>query len=160
VNPQTTANNETRGWIFYDAGCSLCACSAARVSQMLERRGFRLLPLQTPGTAERLGVTPEALLARMHVLTADGRRLAGADAFIEITRHVRWAWPLVAVTRLPVVLPLLRRCYDWVAANRYCFGRTCSSAPCKANEDEAAANSPQLKRVSRRKTKRVFFEMP
>jgi len=125
VNTEMTVNNAERGWIFYDANCRLCASSAARANGLLERRGFRLLPLQTPGTAERLGVTTEALLARMHLLTADGRRFAGADAFVEIARHVRWAWPFVAATRWPAVLPLLRRGYDWIAANRYCLDGTC-----------------------------------
>lgn len=125
MHSEITVNNETRGWIFYDAGCSLCARSAARVNRLLASRGFQLQPLQTPGTAERLGATPEAVFARMHLLTADGRRFAGADAFVEVARHVRWARPFVAVTRLPTVLPLLRRCYDWIAANRYCFGGTC-----------------------------------
>jgi predicted DCC family thiol-disulfide oxidoreductase YuxK len=125
VNTETPVNNQTRGWIFFDADCRLCARSAARVSRLLERRGFHLLPLQTPGTAARLGVTTEALLARMHLLTADGRRFAGADAFVEVARHVRWARPLVAATRLPAALPLLRRCYDWIAANRYCLDGTC-----------------------------------
>lgn len=159
MNTEITVNNETRGWIFYDAGCSLCARSAAGVNRLLERRGFHLLPLQTPGTAERLGITAEELLARMHLLTADGRRFAGADAFVEVARHVRWARPLVAATRLPAVLPLLRRCYDWIAANRYCFGGTCR-APRNANTNQTAADSLQPKRENRRKTKRVFFEMP
>jgi predicted DCC family thiol-disulfide oxidoreductase YuxK len=125
VNTETTVIKETRGLIFYDADCLWCARSAARAKRLLERRGFRLLPLQTPGTAELLGVTTDALLARMHLLTADGRRFAGADAFVEVARHVRWAWPFVAVTRLPAVLPLLRRGYDWIAASRYCLGGTC-----------------------------------
>lgn len=125
MNTAPTGNNETRGWIFYDAGCSLCARSAARLNRLLERRGFRLLPLQTPGATERLGVSTEALSARMHLLTADGRRFAGADAFVEVARHVRWARPFVAATRLPAVLPLLRGCYDWIAANRYCLSETC-----------------------------------
>jgi predicted DCC family thiol-disulfide oxidoreductase YuxK len=136
-----TVNNACTGWIFFDANCSLCVRSAARTTRWLERRGFRLLPLQTPGTAERLGVTPEALRSRMHLLTADGRRFAGADAFVEIARHVGWARPLAAVVGLPAVIPLLRRCYDWVAANRYCLSGTCSTK-------------------TGRKTKRVFFEMP
>ena len=125
MNTETTVNNETRGWIFFDADCLLCARSAARVSRLLERRGFRLLPLQTPGTAARLGVTTEALLARMHLLTADGRRFAGADALVEVARHVGWARPLVAATRFPAALPLLRRCYDWIAASRSCLGGAC-----------------------------------
>lgn len=125
MNTETTVNSETLGWVFYDADCSLCARSAARASRMLERRGFRLLPLQTPGAAERVGVTSEALLARMHLLKRDGRRFAGADAFVEIARHVKWARPVVALSEWQGVLPLLRRCYDWMAAHRYCLGRTC-----------------------------------
>lgn len=120
-----TVNNETRGWIFYDARCALCAGFAARLRRGLDRRGFRLLPLQTPGTAERVGVSTAALLTRMHLLMPDGRRFAGADVFVEIARHVKWAKPFVAATRLPAVLPLLHHCYDWIAAHRYCFGGTC-----------------------------------
>ena len=125
MNTETTVNNETHGWIFYDADCALCSGSAARLHHWLAGRGFRLLPLQTPGTAERVGVTTEALLTRVHLLTGDGRRFAGADVFIEVARHLKWARPLVAATRLPAVLPLLRRGYDWIAARRYCFGKTC-----------------------------------
>ena len=125
MNTEITVNSATRGWIFYDADCSLCAGSAARLSQTLERRGFRLLPLQTAGAAERVGVTAEALRTRVHLLLRDGRRVAGADVFVEVARHVKWVRPLVTVARLPVLLPLLRRCYDWIAANRYCLGGTC-----------------------------------
>jgi predicted DCC family thiol-disulfide oxidoreductase YuxK len=159
VNTEITVNNETRGWIFYDADCLLCARAAARASRLLERRGFHLLPLQTPGTSDHLGVTTDVLYARMHLLTADGRWFTGADAFVEVASHVRWAWPFVAVTRLPAVLRLLRHCYDWIAANRYGCGGTCS-VPRDANTHQTVVNSPQLKRGSRRKTRRVFFEMP
>lgn len=125
MNTEKTVNSEEIGWIFYDADCSLCARSAVWFNRMLERRGFRLLPLQTPGAADRVGVTPETLFARMHLLKRDGRRFAGADAFVEIARHVNWARPIAAVGEWPGVLPLLRRCYDWIAAHRYCVGRTC-----------------------------------
>lgn len=61
----------------------------------------------------------------MHLLTKDGARFAGADAFVEVGRHVWWARPLTAATRLPGVMPLLRRGYNWVAANRYCLNGSC-----------------------------------
>jgi predicted DCC family thiol-disulfide oxidoreductase YuxK len=154
-----TGNNETCGWVFYDADCALCARAAARVEQLLARRGFRLLPLQTPGAAERLGVTAEALLARMHLLTADGRRFAGADAFVEIGRLLWWARPIVAAARLPAVLPLLRRCYDWIAAHRHCFGGACRTA-CTGDEAATLSTPPHLQCPARRRIKRVFFEMP
>lgn len=158
MNTETTGNNEAHGWVFYDADCALCTRSAARANGLLARLGFRLLPLQTPGTAERLGVTPKDLLARMHLLTADGRSFAGADALVEIARQVRWARPFVAATRLPAVLPLLRRGYDWIAANRHCIGGTCRVAQTANGIVAADPKKPQSR--SRRKAKRVFFDMP
>lgn len=125
MNTEITVIDDTQGWIFFDADCRLCTGSASRLSAWLEQHGFHLVPLQTQGSAERLGVTTEALFTRVHLLTSDGRRFAGADAFVEIARHLKWARPLVAATRFPLMLPLLRRCYDWIAANRYCFGGTC-----------------------------------
>jgi len=125
VNTEITVNRAPRGWIFYDADCALCAGAAARLKRALNRRGFRLLPLQTPDAPERVGVTREALLNRVHLLPGDGRRLAGIDVFIEVARHLKWARPLVAAARWPAVLPLLRRGYDWIAAHRHCFGGTC-----------------------------------
>jgi len=125
VNTEKTVTKDTKGWLFYDADCALCVRSAIRAERLLGYHGFYLLPLQTPGTPERLGVTPEALSARMHLLTREGRRFAGADAFVEVGWHVRWARPFAAATRLPGVMPLLRRIYDWIAAHRYCIGRTC-----------------------------------
>lgn len=141
MNAQTTANNETHGWIFYDAGCSLCVRAAARVNRLLERRGFRLLPLQTPGTAERLCIQPGELLTEMSLLTPSGQRLGGADALVEIARHIWWARPLVVLARLPGAMPFLRGLYARLAANRHCLNGVCKP------------HRP-------RKIKRVFFELP
>lgn len=125
MNTEITVNNTTQGWVCYDAGCGVCVAIIARLSRLLGRHGFQILPLQTPGAAARIGVSEEALLARMHLWTADGRRYAGADAVVEIARGIPWARPLVAATRLPGVLPLLRRGYDWIAAHRTCGGGDC-----------------------------------
>jgi predicted DCC family thiol-disulfide oxidoreductase YuxK len=188
VNTETTVTGDTKGWLFYDANCAGCARAAARVERLLAQHGFHLLPLQTPGTPERLGVTPAALLARMHLLTREGRRFAGAEAFIEVGRHVWWARPLVAGTRFPGVIPLLRRLYDWVAAHRHCLDGTCRRPrrrsalawlPVKIHLlnwpplcawlnrfhvrreiRRAAKHSAQARPAKARKARRVFFEMP
>ena len=129
------------GWVFYDADCPLCVRSAARVNRLLERRGFRLLPLQAPGAAKRLGLTPNELLTEINLLTPAGQCFGGADAILEVARHIWWARPLDALARLPGAMPLFRRLYTCLASNRYCFNGTCS-----------------VRRS--RKSKRVFFEMP
>ncbi|MBK7998779.1 MAG: DUF393 domain-containing protein [Verrucomicrobia bacterium] len=125
MNTEITVNKTTQGWVYYDAGCAFCVATITRLSSLLGRHGFRLLPLQTPGAAARISVSGEALLARMHLLMVDGRRYAGADALVEIAQGISWARLLVAATRLPAILPLLRRGYDWIAAHRTCDHGTC-----------------------------------
>ena len=64
---QTPQSDMPAGWIFFDAECRFCVASRRRWGRIFERRGFVWVPLQTPGTAERLGVAPG---------TADGRDVA------------------------------------------------------------------------------------
>jgi alginate O-acetyltransferase complex protein AlgI len=127
VNTETTGNYDGKlvGWIFYDADCRICAGSARQAASLLERYAFALVPLQAPGTPERFGVEAADLLSRMLLISVEGRRFAGADAFVEIARHIGWAKPLALLARLPGALPLLRRAYDWFADHRYCLGGTC-----------------------------------
>lgn len=114
-----------RGWIFFDADCPSCIRSMRVIDPILRRIHVEGLPLQTPNTTDRLGVTDDALRTRIHLLTADGRTFAGADAVIELVRQTRWLAPLAGLLKLPFILPLLRRSYDWLAANRACANGTC-----------------------------------
>ena len=125
MNTEIPVTTAVMGCLFYDAECRICSGGAQRFAAFLTRHGFRLAPLQTPGTPERLHVTAAALLTRIHLLTTDGRVLTGADACLEIGRQVRWARPWAVIARIPLVLPLARRTYDWVAANRYCINGSC-----------------------------------
>jgi predicted DCC family thiol-disulfide oxidoreductase YuxK len=127
-----TAELEKRsGWVFYDADCVWCRTGARWCAGFLRFYGYEALPLQTPGLAQCLGVTDETLRSAMHILTIEGRRFAGADAYMEIARARVWSRPLAWVGSLPMVLPLLRRIYHWIAANRPCDSGSCrlASAP-------------------------------
>ena len=116
-----------RGWVLYDSDCGICTRLAWRLGNTFERRGYRLVPLQAPWVVERLGMPREKLLEEMRVLTTDGRQLGGADAVAHLARRIWWAMPLYAVSRLPGVLPLMRRGYRWFAARRHRFSQTCSA---------------------------------
>ena len=116
--PQT--NHSFRGWILYDGACRSCTASTRRFDRIFRRRGFLFLPLQTAWVMKRLGLDPSDPLEEMHVLTEDGRDIAGADAVIFLARQIRWVWPVVALVRLPRIKGLLDWGYPWVAAHRGC----------------------------------------
>ena len=111
--------------IVYDAECPACVRGRTSLGQLFESRGFRWLPLQTPGTAARLGVQESALVARMHVLDRDGRVFSGVDAVGVLWRRVWWLWPLGAFLMVPGIRGVGRLIYDFVARNRYCLGGRC-----------------------------------
>lgn len=115
----------TRGWIFFDAECAACVAGRNRTGDLFESRGFRWVPLQTPGAATRLGVNEAAFATRMHVLTADGRVRHNADAFGALCRSVWWLWPVGALLLVPGIREAGRMAYDTFARNRYCFGGRC-----------------------------------
>jgi predicted DCC family thiol-disulfide oxidoreductase YuxK len=113
-------------WLFYDGECRLCRESAGRVESILARRRIRLCTLQSSEAPQRLGLSGRALLREIRLLLADGRNLGGADAVMEISRRIWWAWPLWLFSRVPGVRPLLHAVYRVIATNRYCIGGVCN----------------------------------
>ena len=127
MNTEYTDKDKVKGWVLYDADCPLCTRLALNFRPMLSRRHFGLAPLQSPWARTRLGLTPPQLLAEMRLLRADGTVFGGADALLEISRHLWWAWPLRQAGRVPVFLRLLRSGYRWLARNRSCAYGACAA---------------------------------
>ena len=124
-----------RAWVLYDGDCSLCRKWVARFESTLTVRGFDLAPLQSAWVTECLDLPEHELLSRMRVLTRDGRDYAGADALIYLARHVWWAWPFHAASRLPFAKTVLRRAYDFLAQHRHCEKGCIYDAPVKTPSD-------------------------
>ena len=117
------------GWIFFDAECRFCAAHRRHWGRIFERRGFVWVPLQTPGTAERLDVAPELLTAELWLLPAGAPPLSGVNAWIRLMRHVWWLKPFGVVIEAPGLKRLARAVYRWVARNRHCLGGQCRIPP-------------------------------
>ncbi len=133
------------GWIFFDAECRFCVASRRRWGRIFERRGFVWLPMQTPGTAERLGIAPELLMAEVWVMPAGAAPLAGVDAWIGLMRSVWWLKPLALVLNLPGIKRLAQAGYRWIARNRYCIAGRCrlsSLQPHKSHRHTAFLELP------------------
>ena len=144
MNTDITEN--IKGWLFYDAECALCRGWTNRWHGRLVRRGFHPVPLQAAWAAARLGLSGNGPLTEMRLLTPEGRIYGGADALVQITRSIWWAWPLWAAAQIPGVKPLLRIGYQWVAKRRHCLTSQCH------HEGQCANRSRHLTSA--------FYEMP
>lgn len=129
VNTENPDNNVgAAGSIFYDANCSLCRRGVNLLGRLFARRGFRWVPLQTDGAAERLRVSEADLRKEMRLLLPDGRSLAGVDAWIELFRSVWWLRLVAMALRLPGIHGIAGRAYAWIARHRYCLGGACDAS--------------------------------
>jgi len=126
VKTETTESKRTfRGEVFYDAECPICMKGFMRFSGLFSRHGFRWLPMQTPGLAERLNIAETELRREMKLLRADGELLGGIDTWSYLLRSIWWLWPLGALLQLPGLHPVADAAYRCLARNRYCFGGHC-----------------------------------
>lgn len=105
-------NDAPRLTVLHDGSCPLCAREIA-VYRAADRDGtlaFHDVSSDDAGT-EAHGLSRQAAMARFHVVTAEGRTLSGAAAFIALWRALPgWRW-LGRVASLPGVPWLLERAY-------------------------------------------------
>ena len=107
----TETTDKNGGYVYYDAECRFCTTWARRGERWLGGRGFRFAPLSEPAD-------------EMKLVTHGGEIIGGARALVYLARRVWWAWPLWAVSRIPMVMRLLECGYRRVAARRNCSLRT------------------------------------
>jgi lipase maturation factor 1 len=122
----TSPTRPSAGWILYDGECSFCFRWVHLWEQVVGKRGFALKDLQSACSDGTFAVTPENLLDDIRVLTRDGQVVAGADAYLYVTRRIWWAWPFYAIFSLPGFNRLLWWGYRSFARNRYCVSRRIS----------------------------------
>ncbi len=100
--------------VLFDGACPLCRREIAHVQGLAQRQGDSALCFVDVNRADADAtrtVDRAALLARFHVERADGTRLHGAAAFVEMWgRLPGWRW-LARLARLPGMLALLEVAY-------------------------------------------------
>jgi predicted DCC family thiol-disulfide oxidoreductase YuxK len=125
-------NNKAAGILFFDGACGMCTRSRDLLLKMDRTGNLHTEPLQSPGTAERLGIAPASLLESVRWLDSSGTVYSGAEAAnAALSAAIGSRIPL-AIYRIPGVRFIEEAVYRWVAAHRYRFPGTtpyCESHP-------------------------------
>ncbi|PCI36272.1 MAG: hypothetical protein COB53_10150 [Elusimicrobia bacterium] len=106
-----------RGWVLYDSHCPLCCGAVDCFKPLLRSQGFECKSLQSH---------PEYSLEEMRVLRHDGKSYGGSDALIHLAGFYWWATPIVLLSGLPGVSPILRGLYGALAKRRHCVSGRCT----------------------------------
>jgi len=113
------------GLIIYDGTCGVCTSFVGKRAHFFEKHGFAVAPLQTPGISEYAHRDITTLMTAIHVVTVDGRVLAGIEAFGVVAARVWWLWPVSMAMRVPVLKRLFGGLYVAIAKRRQGISRVC-----------------------------------
>jgi predicted DCC family thiol-disulfide oxidoreductase YuxK len=119
IEPTTTPTTTSCVTTLYNGACPVCRTEIHHYRRIDQRRGGDLVfadIVADPAAAAALGVDPEDLKRRLHVLDREGRLHAGVDAFLVLWRELpgyRW---LGRVVGLPGVRTAAALVYDHVLA--------------------------------------------
>jgi predicted DCC family thiol-disulfide oxidoreductase YuxK len=123
---------EAAGTLFFDGACGMCTRSRDFLLKMDRTGNVQTEALQSPGTAERLGIAPASLLDSVRWLDSTGAVYSGAEAAnAAFSAAIGTRIPL-AVYRIPGMRFIEEAIYRWVATHRYRFPGTtpyCESHP-------------------------------
>jgi predicted DCC family thiol-disulfide oxidoreductase YuxK len=123
---------EAAGTLFFDGACGMCTRSRDLLLSWDRTGNVKTEALQSPGTAERLGIAPASLLDSVRWLDSTGAVYSGAEAAnAAFSAAIGTRIPL-AVCRIPGIRTIEEGIYRWVATHRYRFPGTtpyCESHP-------------------------------
>ena len=117
--------------VFYDGGCPLCTREMALLRRLDRRGRIRFADITAEGfEAGSVGVSPAALMDRIHGRLADGTLVEGVEVFRRVYTAVGYG-ALVAPTRLPGVAHVLDLAYRLFAKNRLRLTGRCTDEACE-----------------------------
>jgi predicted DCC family thiol-disulfide oxidoreductase YuxK len=113
--------------LLYDGDCAFCRAWVERIRVRDTRHRLALVPFQSVDPAS-YGVRRADLEEAMHLVGPDGVWRGAAAAREVLALLPRWRWA-AWLFRIPFVLPIAQRVYDWIARRRH--RRPCGSGVCR-----------------------------
>lgn len=97
--------------IYYDGACPLCRAEIGQYARLDQDGALDLVNVADPASVLPEGTSRAEALARFHAMSADGRLLSGARAFVEVWQNLPgWRW-LARFSRLPGAIWLMEAGY-------------------------------------------------
>ncbi len=130
--------------LLYDGSCPLCAWEKRKLARKDKQGKLAFIDIQAPDFDPGLyGTTMDALMARLHGVTADGQILQGVETILASYRAVGWWWAYVPLRLVPQ--RLAHKSYDWFAKHRHVIGRrfgrffgsSCDQGTCPRKDDQS-----------------------
>jgi predicted DCC family thiol-disulfide oxidoreductase YuxK len=131
---RTLAPGGTQLVMLYDGHCRFCTQSAKKLARMVGPKVVKPTDFQDEGVlASYPGVSYDACMKKLHVITPDGRVYAGAAAVARLFRTFRLIGWMTYIYYVPGIRQLAELGYSLVAKYRYkLFGKTqqCDGGTC------------------------------
>ena len=124
--------------LLYDGSCPICAWEQRNLARRDRHGRLGFINIQSPDFNPGVyGVTHDALMGRLHAITADGHMLVGVETLLASYRAVGWWWVYLPLRLIPRRLMVLA--YGWFADHRYqlsrrighWFGPVCEQDVCR-----------------------------
>jgi predicted DCC family thiol-disulfide oxidoreductase YuxK len=129
--------------VFYDGCCPLCTREMALLRRLGRKGRIRFADITAEGfDAGSVGVSPAALMDRIHGRLADGTLVEGVEVFRRVYTAVGYG-ALVAPTRLPGVAPVLDLAYRLFAKNRLRLKGRCADEACEPGSRAAGIETSE-----------------
>lgn len=120
-----------RDLLLYDAECRFCCASAKRL-QGLAGSQVRLVSLHEPGLLAALGISQDAAMAAMHLVTPAGFIYRGLEAAVQAVRHRSVLGVIAKAYYVPGLRQLGDLGYRLIARYRYAImGRAIAAGECE-----------------------------
>jgi predicted DCC family thiol-disulfide oxidoreductase YuxK len=119
--------------VFYDGHCKFCDAASRRLLRLARRGAVERVDFQAPGALDAYpGLTHEACMRQMYLVTPDGRIYGGFEAAVRALA-TRPVLGLVAyLYYIPGLRQLLDLLYRLIAAHRYrLLGRAVAAGECE-----------------------------
>jgi predicted DCC family thiol-disulfide oxidoreductase YuxK len=124
--------SQDRYTVLYDGDCRFCQVQLGKLMALARPGAIEAVNFQQPGVLVRFpGLTHEACMKAMHLVTLDGRVYRGFEAAVRAVATRRIVGWLAYAYYVPGLRQLLDAAYRWIAARRYrIMGKAIAAGEC------------------------------